>query len=394
MNEAYKGLNAKNLSDIGDVSPKPPSIAVRRLVPAELPLCWQLTRHLMEGELADDQVVRKVQEHNPDSIWGIFETLPEGGEGTMVGYYSFLMLNRRGADFLFARTLDVADPPLEGLAKGGEKPAIVYMWAVVAPKMTITAFPMIAAAAGPLYSGVPTYARAGTPQGVSKLRRTAHPVDPHDTGLGALFRTDRHFDPEAVTSPAMHRMRSRFKIVVASNADEIAKVNAVRSVFVHEQDCPFDEEFDGNDFTATHILAYVDGEPAAVMRIRYFADFVKLERLAVLKRYRATLIKREIVHFAINFCRRKGYRKAYGHSQRQHARFWSHFGFKELPRDKELVFSDHGYIEMYGDLHPHSEPLSLATDPYVLLRPEGRWDEPGILEVSAGRKPKEQGRAA
>jgi predicted GNAT family N-acyltransferase len=394
MKGSQNQIEPQQTNSIARASIASPPIRVRRLVPAELPLCWQLTRHLMEGDLADDTVVRRVQEHNSDSIWGIFENLTDDREGEMVGYYSFLMLNRRGADFLFARTLDVSDPPLEGLARAGERPAIVYMWAVVAPKMTIVAFPMIAAAAGPLYSGVPTYARAGTPQGVVKLQRTAHPVDPHDTGLGALFRTDRHFDPEAVASPAMHRMRSRFKIVVASNADEIAKVNAVRAVFVHEQDCPFDEEFDGNDFTATHILAYVDGEPAAVMRIRYFADFVKLERLAVLKRYRATLIKREIVHFAINFCRRKGYRKAYGHSQRQHARFWAHFGFKELPRDKELVFSDHGYIEMYGDLHPHSMPLSLATDPYVLLRPEGRWDEPGILEVSAGRKPKEAGRAA
>jgi predicted GNAT family N-acyltransferase len=180
-------------------------------------------------------------------------------------------------------------------------------------------------------------------------------------------------------------MVSRFKIVVASTPDDLAKVNAVRAVFLHEQDCPFDEEFDGNDMTATHILAYVDNEPAAVMRVRYFADFVKLERLAVLKRFRATLIKREIVHFSINFCRRKGYTKVYGHSQRQHMGFWKHFGFKELPRNRQLTFSDHGYVEMYGDLHPHSDPITINTDPYVLLRPEGRWDEPGILEASAQR---------
>src|SRR5262249_8264214 len=93
----------------------------------------------------------------------------------------------------------------------------------------------------------------------------------------------------------------------------------------------------------------------------------------------------EIVLFTINFCRRKGYRKAYGHAQKQHQRFWAHFGFREMPRSRPLVFSDHGYVEMCTELHPHSEPLSMKTDPYVLLRPEGRWDEPGILEVSAER---------
>jgi hypothetical protein len=29
--------------------------------------------------------------------------------------------------------------------------------------------------------------------------------------------------------------------------------------------------------------------------------------------------------------------------------------------------------------------LSLASDAYVLIRPEGAWDRPGPLEMSAGR---------
>ena len=65
------------------------------------------------------------------------------------------------------------------------------------------------------------------------------------------------------------------------------RVVSVRSAtFVAEQDCPYDEEFDGNDFSATHLLAYVGNEPVGCLRIRYFAGFAKLERLAVRHEFR------------------------------------------------------------------------------------------------------------
>src|SRR5258706_14129840 len=81
-------------------------------------------------------------------------------------------------------------------------------------------------------------------------------------------------------------------------------------VFIGEQGSPYDEEFDGNDFTATHILATVGGEPAGAMRIRYFGDFAKPERLAVLQRFRLERFKEGGVPFrfpglAFNFCARK-----------------------------------------------------------------------------------------
>ena len=59
----------------------------------------------------------------------------------------------------------------------------------------------------------------------------------------------------------------------------IAKVFAIRAaVFMSEQDCPYEEEFDGNDFAAaTHILGFVNGEAAAVLRVRFFADFAKID---------------------------------------------------------------------------------------------------------------------
>lgn len=173
---------------------------------------------------------------------------------------------------------------------------------------------------------------------------------------------------------------------VASTADDIAKVFALRSaVFIAEQNCPYDEEFDGNDYCSTHILGTVDGEPAAVLRVRYFADFAKIERLAVLPRFRRTLIMKVIVDAGIEICRRKGYRMLYGHAQKRLTGFWAKFGFRPMNKNFPLVFSDHEYVEMWAEIEPHVDAISVMSDPYVIVRPEGRWDAPGVLDQSAAR---------
>ena len=68
-------------------------------------------------------------------------------------------------------------------------------------------------------------------------------------------------------------------IKLAATSDELLQSFALRAaVFMGEQQCPYDEEFDGNDYTATHVIMYVDGEPAGTMRLRWFQSFCKFER--------------------------------------------------------------------------------------------------------------------
>ena len=174
---------------------------------------------------------------------------------------------------------------------------------------------------------------------------------------------------------------------VAATPDAIAKVFALRSaVFMIEQQCPYEEEFDGNDFcAATHILGTIDGEPAGVLRVRFFADFVKIERLAVLPRFRGTSIARKVIEAGIEIARRKGYRKMYGHSQVRLMDFWAKFGFRPMAKNFPLVYSDHDYIEVSGDLEPHPDAITIMSDPYLIVRPEGHWDIPGPLDLSSER---------
>jgi predicted GNAT family N-acyltransferase len=76
-------------------------------------------------------------------------------------------------------------------------------------------------------------------------------------------------------------------IKVADCIEDMMKVFSIRAaVYIAEQECPYQEEFDGNDFSGSHLLGFVGDEPVGCLRIRYFADFAKLERLAVRKEYR------------------------------------------------------------------------------------------------------------
>ncbi len=175
-------------------------------------------------------------------------------------------------------------------------------------------------------------------------------------------------------------------ITVANSIEHIMHVIAVRSaVFMSEQSCPFAEEFDGNDFSATHLISYKNGEPIACIRVRYFASFAKLERLAVRHEYRHSRAPFKLVWAAINFARRKGYTKIYGHAQDRLVKFWSHFGAHPVEGRRKLVFSDFAYTEMLLETPPHPDRITLASDPYMLIRTEGDWDRPGILEESASR---------
>ena len=187
-----------------------------------------------------------------------------------------------------------------------------------------------------------------------------------------------------VNPPALSNQPAK-AVKVADCIEDMMQAFVVRAVvFMSEQHCPYAEEFDGNDFTAAHILGLIGEEPVATMRIRYFADFAKPERLAVRREFRQSGIAAEVIDFGVELCRRKGYRKLYGHAQERLLPFWERFGFRPM-NTSEFVFSDHRYIEIERDLEPHPDPISMADDPMRIIRPEGTWDRLGVLERSATR---------
>ncbi|HBL14022.1 MAG TPA: GNAT family N-acetyltransferase, partial [Cyanobacteria bacterium UBA11162] len=77
---------------------------------------------------------------------------------------------------------------------------------------------------------------------------------------------------------------SQFTLEIVNYTDKLGEIRAVRvQVFQIEQGVDPALEFDGNDETATHILAYLDNQPVGTTRIRYLNNqTAKIERLAVL----------------------------------------------------------------------------------------------------------------
>ncbi len=345
------------------------------------------------GPLAPAAVVHRVMSHNPDCFWafarrGRYDAANPKGEG----FIAFLMLNDAGMKALVSGRLNPRDPAPEFLTRQNERPAGMYTWAVHARGGVAAGVPLIMQKLEtPVYSGVDVYARGVTPDGKRFLEMLG--FEPGATYRGVT--TSRLYSlrrgDEAEERPLYDRYRrgaknQEYTTTVARTFDDMMRVMSIRSaVYVAEQDCPYLEEFDGNDFSATHLLGYVDDEPAGCLRVRYFAGFAKLERLAVRHEYRHRTVATGIVRAGIEFCRMKGYERLYAHAQKRLVGFWMQFGFKVPEGARELVFSDFDYVEMTLDVVRHPMAIAIGTDPYEIIRPEGKWHLPGVLEQSAGR---------
>lgn len=181
---------------------------------------------------------------------------------------------------------------------------------------------------------------------------------------------------------------AELEIIVCRTLPEIMQAIAVRTlVYMGEQQCPYDEEYDGNDFAGTtHMLMRRNGEPIGALRIRWFADFAKFERVAVRREYRGGRATLKMILAAKRLAEKKNYRKILGYGQTRLIPFWNQYFNAEVRRGREtFAFSDHDYVELLVHGAPPSDAVTIDSDPYVLLRPEGAWDEAGVLDRSAAR---------
>lgn len=180
---------------------------------------------------------------------------------------------------------------------------------------------------------------------------------------------------------------NRVVVDVARDLNGLMEVLALRAVvYMGEQLCPFEEEFDGNDLTAaSHLTARIDGALVGTLRLRWFADFVKVERVAVRADQRGGEVVRCLFGAGIELARRRGYRRALGYIQVRLAPFWGRLGFYPRSGRPGFSFSDHAYVEVEGVIEPHPAALSIDSDPFVLMRPDGLWDMEGVLDRSAAR---------
>tara|TARA_B100000949_G_scaffold129878_1_gene114468 strand:- start:143 stop:793 length:651 start_codon:yes stop_codon:yes gene_type:complete len=174
--------------------------------------------------------------------------------------------------------------------------------------------------------------------------------------------------------------------------DDLQRVFAIRAaVFMAEQSCPYDEEYDGNDLAAMHLIATIGKEPVGTLRLRWFASFGKIERVCILPSMRGRHIERILLAHAIEIAARKGYTLMIGQIQARLWPLWSRVLHCTLQEGRtRFSFSDYDYLEIDIPVPTHPDALSPQSDPFILIRPEGDWDREGILEKSAERSTVEE----
>lgn len=341
--------------------------------------------------LTTAEVVQRVASHNPDCFWAIarrrrFDINAPVAEG----YVAYLPLTQDGLRGLLDGNLDRRNPPLALVATQNEKPAGIYIWHMYAPGQLAAGIPLAHQKLwSPLYRDVDLYGWLINDEAVKFNEGLGFRPLPKIAGSTApqfhVFR--RSGAAAAQVQLKDHRPAApRLAVKVARTFDDLMRAVSIRgAVYIGEQECPYEEEFDGNDFSATHLIGYVGDEPAGCMRIRYFADFAKVERLVLRKEFRSSGLARHIVRAGVELCERKGYRLVHVYAQKRLVNFWTKAGFRLPAVARELVFSDFDYVEMVCLGEPHPDAISVRTDPYTIIRPEGDWDAPGILERSVGR---------
>jgi hypothetical protein len=180
---------------------------------------------------------------------------------------------------------------------------------------------------------------------------------------------------------------NQIRTEVVTTYQQLLHAYAIRSIcFIEEHGYPARQEFDGNDYQATHMIVYAGDEPVGTQRIRWFRDFAKIERTAFRAAYRNTQVLKSCADFVFDHVARKGYDKVITHAQPKYARMWRIvLGFKNAEGKAPFYFDGHPepYIELVKELTPPENAISLSTDTAVMFRIEGSWDAPSAFEAAA-----------
>lgn len=340
--------------------------------------------------LTDAAIIKQVLTHNPDCGRLIFDSRTKED----FGIFAYLPLNSRGAMAIVSGGFNGASPDPKMLCRAGERPIAIYVWLTFAlDGKFIPALPAMFGCLEEL-----------APDGCTIFSRAAHDYSARLWDhMGMFAAKDRYPGaPEwlIMTEPAESDLNqprepgSPIEVRCVRTIDEFMQVAAVRSaVYIAEQLCRYDEEYDGNDFCGTQFLGLVDGDAAGCARIRYFGEFAKLERIAVRPQYRQSELAFELMRHSIEHCRRKGFRTLYGHARRDLVPLYERFGCRVIEDRQAFTFANVEYREMLLDLAPHKDPITLDCDPMVIVRQEGHWENLGPLELSIAAGTEESAQA-
>lgn len=182
---------------------------------------------------------------------------------------------------------------------------------------------------------------------------------------------------------AGHNSEALIRFELVKTPAQLVHATAVRAIcFMEEHGVPADLLFDGNDYMATHVIAYDDKEPIGSARIRWFKDFAKIERTCFRKDYRSISMLKGFADFGFAYIGRKGYTRVITHAAPKYARLWKAvLGFKDSGKEPAYFEGHEPYFEIWRDIDAVRDAITEGTDCMVLFRTEGEWDRPGSFEL-------------
>jgi len=119
-----------------------------------------------------------------------------------------------------------------------------------------------------------------------------------------------------------------FTVKPVSTRDELEDAFDIRrKVFIKEQHVTEELEFDGKDDGSKHFLALKDDKPIGTFRFVFLKGTAKLQRFAVLKRYRKSGVGRLMMESALEAIKHEGCEEVVLDAQIQVRAFYEKFGF-------------------------------------------------------------------
>ena len=114
-----------------------------------------------------------------------------------------------------------------------------------------------------------------------------------------------------------------------NNMADLEEAFAIRrQVFVIEQQCPEEEEYE-HDELSIHYLATVSGAASGTARWRLTEEGVKLERFAVLQEFRKRGVASALLETILDELLLQKQKKIYLHAQLQAISLYEKFGFEK-----------------------------------------------------------------
>lgn len=165
---------------------------------------------------------------------------------------------------------------------------------------------------------------------------------------------------------------------LAMKMEDSMQAFAVRAAcFIGELDVPYSEEFDGHDFGATHVIAYVGDEPVGAVRVRWFQSFAMPERLAVIQRFRGNNIGQLLLERCRKLAETRGCNMLYVQVLPNDIGYWEKQGWRRLVAE-DAGGAPKRIVAMVRAVDP-SKPLpDLEAPESVVLRAEPQLDASGL----------------